>query len=154
MRGNYERTLDWALRHRRIMVGVIFATIALNIFLYIVIPKGLFPQQDTVQLRGGIRGDAASSFQLMKGKLQEVAAIIQADPAVDTVTGSVGSGGFGPSGGPSANVTVALKPLKERRISADRVIARLRPRLAQVAGVNTFLQAIQDFGGGGGRSAN
>jgi multidrug efflux pump len=108
-------------------------------------------------LRGGIRGDAASSFQLMKGKLQEVAAIIRADPAVDTVTGSVGSGGFGPGGGgagASANVTIALKPLKVRRISADHVIARLRPKLAQVAGVNTFLQAIQDFGGPGGRSAN
>jgi multidrug efflux pump len=157
MRSNYERTLDWALRHRRIMVGVIFATIALNIFLYIVIPKGLFPQQDTGQLRGGIRGDAASSFQLMKGKLQEVAAIIQADPAVDTVTGSVGSGGFGPSGGggANANVTIALKPLKERHnVSADHVIARLRPQLAHVAGVNTFLQAIQDFGGPGGRSGN
>jgi multidrug efflux pump len=156
LRGNYARTLDWALRHRRIMVSVIFATIALNIFLYIVIPKGLFPQQDTGQLRGGIRGDASSSFQLMKSKLQEVAAIVQADPAVETVTGSVGSGGFGPNGGggASANITVALKPLKERGISADHVIARLRPQLARVAGVNTFLQAIQDFGGPGGRSGN
>jgi multidrug efflux pump len=157
MRDNYARTLDWALRHRRVMVFIFFATIGLNIFLYIVIPKGLFPQQDTGQLRGGIRGDAASSFQLMKAKLQEVAAIIQADPAVDTVTGSVGSGGFGPGGGgggASANVTIALKPLKERRISADHVIARLRPQLARVAGVNTFLQAIQDFGGPGGRSGN
>jgi multidrug efflux pump len=156
LRGNYARTLDWALRHRRIMVSIIFATIALNVFLYIVIPKGLFPQQDTGQLRGGIRGDASSSFQLMKGKLQEVAAIVQADPAVETVTGSVGSGGFGPSGGggASANITVALKPLKERHISADHVIARLRPQLAHVAGVNTFLQAIQDFNGPGGRSSN
>jgi multidrug efflux pump len=156
LRGNYARTLDWALRHRRIMVSIIFATIALNVFLYIVIPKGLFPQQDTGQLRGGIRGDASSSFQLMKSKLQEVAAIVQADPAVETVTGSVGSGGFGPSGGggASANITVALKPLKQRGISADHVIARLRPQLAHVAGVNTFLQAIQDFGGPGGRSAN
>ncbi len=157
LRESYARTLDWALRHRRFMVIVIFATIGLNVFLYIVIPKGLFPQQDTGQLRGGIRGDAASSFQLMKSKLQEVAAIIQADPAVATVTGSVGAGGFGPGGGgagASANVTVALKPLKQRRISADHVIARLRPQLARVAGVNTFLQAVQDFGGPGGRSAN
>jgi multidrug efflux pump len=157
MRDNYARTLDWALRHRRVMVFIFFATIGLNIFLYIVIPKGLFPQQDTGQLRGGIRGDAASSFQLMKRKLQEVAAIIQADPAVDTVTGSVGSGGFGPGGGgagAAANVTIALKPLKVRRITADHVIARLRPQLAQVSGANTFLQAIQDFGGPGGRSGN
>jgi multidrug efflux pump len=156
LRGNYAKTLDWALRHRRIMVSIFWLTIALNIGLYFVIPKGFFPQQDTGQLQGGIRGDASSSFQLMKGKLQEVAAIIQADPAVSTVTGSVGAGGFGPSGGggANANVTVALKPLKVRRISADQVIARLRPKLARVTGVATFLQAVQDIGGGGGRSSN
>jgi len=151
-RRSYESTLDWALNHRRIMLTILLMTIALNFYLYIAIPKGFFPQQDTGQLQGGIRGDAASSFQLMKAKLQEVAAIIQADPAVNTVTGSVGSGGFGPSGsgGASANVTIALKPLKERNISADLVIARLRPKLARVAGVGAFLQAVQDIGGGGG----
>jgi multidrug efflux pump len=154
-RRNYESTLDWALRHRRIMISIFWATIVLNFFLAFMIPKGFFPQQDTGQLRGGIRGDSASSFQMMKGKLQEVAAIIQADPAVATVTGSVGSGGFGPfgGGGASANVTVGLKPLKERRISADLIIARLRPKLARVKGVASFLQAVQDIGGGG-RSAN
>jgi len=156
LRHNYATTLDWALNHRRIMVTLLLATIALNIFLYIVIPKGFMPQQDTGQLQGGIRGDAASSFQLMKAKLQEVAAIVQADPAVATVTGSVGSGGFGPfgGGGGSANITVALKPLKQRKITADLVIARLRPQLARVSGVGSFLQAVQDLGGGGGRSAN
>jgi multidrug efflux pump len=156
LRSNYVRTLDWALRHRRIMVTILLATIALNVYLYIAIPKGFFPQQDTGQLQGGIRGDAASSFQLMKRKLTEVAAIVQADPAVATVTGSVGAGGYGPfgGGGASANVTVALKPLEVRHTSADQVIARLRPKLARVAGVNAFLQAVQDFGGGGGRTAN
>jgi multidrug efflux pump len=156
LRANYAKTLDWSLHHRRIMVSIFWLTIALNIGLYFVIPKGFFPQQDTGQLQGGIRGDASSSFQLMKGKLQQVAAIIQADPAVSTVTGSVGAGGFGPSGGggASANVTVALKPLKVRNISADQVIARLRPKMASVTGVATFLQAVQDIGGGGGRSAN
>ncbi|HEX3950469.1 MAG TPA: efflux RND transporter permease subunit [Steroidobacteraceae bacterium] len=154
-RHNYEHTLDWALRHRRIMISIFWATIVLNIFLMYEIPKGFFPQQDTGQLRGGIRGDSASSFQMMKAKLQEVAAIIQADPAVATVTGSVGGGGFGPfgGGGASANVTVGLKPLKERRISADLIIARLRPKLSRVKGVASFLQAVQDIGGGG-RSAN
>jgi multidrug efflux pump len=156
LRRNYERTLDWALGHRRIMMWVLCATIGLNIYLYIVIPKGFFPQQDTGQLQGGIRGDASSSFQLMKRKLQEVAAIIQADPAVNTVTGSVGGGGFGPGSGgtANANVTVALKPLAVRHVSADLVIARLRPKLNKVTGVATFLQAVQDIGGGGGRSAN
>jgi multidrug efflux pump len=155
LRGGYERTLDWALHHRGLMMLVLFATIGLNVYLYIVIPKGFFPQQDTGQLQGGIRGDASSSFQMMKRKLQEVAAIVQQDPAVNTVTGSVGAGGFGPGGGGArANLTIALKPLAERRISADQIIARLRPKLNQVQGVASFLQAVQDIGGGGGRSAN
>jgi multidrug efflux pump len=137
-------------------VFMLCATIVLNGYLYFVIPKGFFPQQDTGQLQGGIRGDAASSFKFMKGKLQEVARIIQADPAVSTVTGSYGGGGFGPGGGggANANVTIALKPLKQRRISADQIIARLRPQLARVSGVSAFLQAVQDIRGGGGRSAN
>jgi multidrug efflux pump len=155
LRQEYLRTLVWALDHRRIMMVIFWGTIGVNIYLYVVIPKGFFPQQDTGQLQGGIRGDATNSFQLMKGKLQQVAAIIQQDPAVSTVTGSVGGGGFGPpSGGPTANVTIALKPLSVRRISADQIIARLRPKLAHVTGVSTFLQAVQDIGGGGGRSAN
>jgi multidrug efflux pump len=154
LRRNYEVTLEWALDHRRIMMMLLLATIALNVYLYAAIPKGFLPQQDTGQLQGGIRGDAASSFQFMKRKLQQVAKIIQNDPAVATVTGSYGGGGFGGGGGgASANVTIALKPLKERGLSADLVIARLRPQLARVSGVNVFLQAVQDFGGGG-RQAN
>jgi multidrug efflux pump len=91
---------------------------------------------------------------LMKRKLKEVAAIIQADPAVKTVTGSVGAGGFGGGGGgANANVTIALQPLASGRASADQIIARLRPKLARVSGVSTFLQAVQDVRGGG-RSAN
>jgi multidrug efflux pump len=154
LRLEYLRTLEWALDHRRIMLSILIATVALNFLMYVIIPKGFFPQQDTGQLQGGIRGDATSSFQLMKTKLNEVAKIIQDDPAVSTVTGSVGGGGFGGGGGPSANVTVALKPLSVRGISADQVIARLRPKLLEVTGVSTYLQAIQDIGGGGGRSAN
>ena len=157
LRRDYERTLGWALDHRRTMLTVLFATIALNVFLYVVIPKGFFPQQDTGQIRGGVRGDATVSFQLMKGKLQQVAAIIQKDPAVLTVTGAVGGGGFGPAGGggSQANLNIALKPLAQRDVSADQVIGRLRPKFSQVAGVQVFLQAVQDFGGGGGgRSAN
>jgi multidrug efflux pump len=154
LRRGYERTLDWALHHPRTIILLLGATIVLNVYLYVVIPKGFFPQQDTGQLQGGIRGDAQTSFQLMKRKLQEVAAIIQADPAVNTVTGSVGGSGFGPSGGSaSANVTIALKPLAERGISADQIIARLRPKLNKVTGVATFLQSVQDIRGGG-RSSN
>ncbi len=154
LRHGYEETLEWALHHPRFMMLLLAATIGLNVYLYIVIPKGFFPQQDTGQLQGGIRGDASSSFQLMKRKLQEVAAIVQSDPAVSTVTGSVGAGGFGGGGGPSANLTIALKPLAAGRVSADKVIARLRPKLRSVEGVSAFIQAVQDIGGGGGRSAN
>jgi multidrug efflux pump len=155
LRRGYVNTLDWALDHPRAMLLMLIATIGLNIYLYVVIPKGLFPQQDTGQLQGGVRGDATSSFQLMKRKLQEAAHIVQQDPAVSTVTGSVGGGGFGPfgGGGANANLTIALKPLSEGRVSADKVIARLRPKLAQVTGVTTFLQAVQDVRTGG-RSAN
>ncbi|MHB8476413.1 MAG: efflux RND transporter permease subunit [Steroidobacteraceae bacterium] len=153
LRRGYERTLDRALNWPRTIMLLLLATFVLNVCLYIVIPKGFFPQQDTGQLQGGIRGDAQSSFQLMKRKLKEVAAIIQADPAVKTITGSVGAGGFGGGGGANANVTVALQPLASGRISADQVIARLRPKLAGVSGVSTFLQAVQDVRGGG-RSAN
>jgi multidrug efflux pump len=138
------------------MMVFLLATVCLNVYLYIVIPKGFMPQQDTGQIFGGIRGDADASFQLMKSKLQEVASILQKDPAVQSVTGTVGGGGFGPGGGggASASVSMTLKPLADRDVSADGVIARLRPKLNQVSGVATFLQAAQDFGGPGGRSAN
>ncbi|HSY97751.1 MAG TPA: efflux RND transporter permease subunit, partial [Steroidobacteraceae bacterium] len=153
LRLGYERTLEVALEWPRTIMLLLLATFVLNVCLYIVIPKGFFPQQDTGQLQGGIRGDAQSSFQLMKRKLKEVAAIIQADPAVKTITGSVGAGGFGGGGGANANVTIALQPLASGRASADQVIARLRPKLARVSGVSAFLQAVQDVRGGG-RSAN
>jgi multidrug efflux pump len=158
LREGYERTLGWSLDHPRLMMIFLLATVCLNVYLYIVIPKGFFPQQDTGQIYGGIRGDATASFQLMKTKLQQVASIIQKDPAVESVTGTVGGGGgFGPGGGgagASASVSMTLKPLKERGIAADGIIARLRPQLNRVTGVATFLQAVQDIGGGGGRSAN
>ena len=154
IRAGYERSLAWALDHPRLMMTFLLATVCLNAYLYIVIPKGFMPQQDTGQIWGGVRGDADASFQLMKAKLQEVAKILQDDPAVQSVTGSVGGSGFGRGGGASANVSLTLKPLADRDASADGVINRLRPKLAQVAGVQTFLQAAQDFGGGGGRSAN
>jgi multidrug efflux pump len=157
LREGYEQTLGWSLDHPRLMMIFLLATVCLNVYLYIVIPKGFFPQQDTGQIFGGIRGDADASFQLMKTKLQQVATILQADPAVDSVTGTVGGGGgFGPGsgGGASASVSMTLKPLSQRDVSADGIIARLRPKLNRVTGVSTFLQAAQDFGGGGGRSAN
>jgi multidrug efflux pump len=153
LRTGYERTLGFALNHPLLMMLSLLMTIILNVYMYVAIPKGFMPQQDTGQLQGGMRGDASASFELIKGKLQLVTKIIQADPAVSTVAGSVGGGGFG--GGASANFQVTLKPLSERKASADQIIARLRPKLNKVDGVITFLQAVQDLGnGGGGRSAN
>jgi multidrug efflux pump len=163
MRRRYERSLDWALNHGPLVILILLLTVGLNVYLYIVVPKGFLPQQDTGQLRGAIRGDASASFQLMKDNLKRVVDIIQKDPAVATVVGSVGGGGGGPGGGgpggggggASGSISVSLKPLSERHESADRVIARLRPKMAQVAGVQAFLQAVQDLGAaGGGRSAN
>ncbi len=155
LRAEYERTLVWVLNHRRLTITVLLTVIALNFYLYVAVAKGFFPQEDTGQLQGGLRADPSASFQLVKGKLQEVARIIQADPAVESVTGSVGGGNFFGGNGTSANVDVTLKPLSERTASADQVIDRLRPELAQVSGVRTFLQSQQDIGGGGGgRSAN
>ena len=148
MRRGYERTLNRALHYPRSMLLLLLVTIGLNAWLFVVIPKGFFPQEDNGQLQAGIRGDAFSSFELMKGKLQWIARIIQQDPAVQSVMGSVGSGS-------SASALVTLRPRAERRVSADQVIARLRPKLAVVSGVATFLQSVQDLGGGGGgRSAN
>ena len=157
LRTGYERTLSWSLEHGRVMLLLLLATIVLNVYLYIAIPKGFFPQQDTGQIRGTMRGDVTSSFQLMKAKLQQVVGIIQRDPAVATVVGTVGGGGGGPfggGGGASASLNITLQPIGTRRISVDRVIARLRPQMAKVTGVNCFLQAVQDIPGGGGRSAN
>src|SRR5439155_5682736 len=110
-------------------------TVGLNVFLYVIVPKGLFPQQDTGRMIGGIRADQAISFQSMKEKLTEFVKIIGEDPAVASVVGFTGggqtNGGF---------VFVALKPIKERNLSADQVIGRLRGKLARVAGARLFLQ--------------
>ncbi len=155
LRVDYEKSLDWALNHRRVMVASLLATIGLSVYLVIVIPKGFMPQQDTGQLQGGIRGDASASFVLIKDKLLQAAKIIEADPAVSKVMGSVGGAGFGPGANASANVSITLKPLSERKASADQVIARLRTQLDKITGARVFLQAQQDLGnGGGGRGAN
>ena len=143
----YARTLEWALRHGRIVMLVLFATIALNVALFVAIPKGFFPQQDTGRLIGGMVGDQSISFQAMSRKMQRFVSIIQHDPAVNTVVGFTGgrqtNSGF---------VFISLKPRAERGLSADRVIARLRPRLSEVPGARLFLQAVQDIRVGGRQS--
>ena len=148
----YASTLRWSLRHGAWVMMALLATVALNVYLYVIIPKGFFPQQDTGQLIGSIQGDQSISFDSMSKKLDQLSAIVQSDPAVQSVVGFTGGGG-GPSGGTnSASVFVSLKPLSARDVSVYQVIARLRSKLATVAGARLFLQASQDIRVGGRQS--
>jgi multidrug efflux pump len=148
----YERTLDWALRHSRLVIVIFLSAIGLNVALFSIIPKGFFPQQDTGRLIGRLQADQSVSFQLMTQKLRQMMAIVQADPAVDHVVGYTGvgsGGGFGQIN--TGSVFVSLKPISQRP-SIDQVIARLRPKLARVPGGRLFLIAIQDIRAGGRQS--
>jgi multidrug efflux pump len=156
MRDFYGRTLNSALDNPRAVMIVLAATVALNLYLYSIVPKGFFPQQDTGTLVGNLRADQSISFQAMSRKLRDVQAIVQTDPAVQDVVGFTGGGGGGPGGAGgatnTANLFVGLKPLAQRKVGSDRVIARLRMKLAQVTGVRLFLQAVQDIRAGGRQS--
>ncbi|MEP7070113.1 MAG: efflux RND transporter permease subunit, partial [Usitatibacter sp.] len=140
----YERSLGWALRFPLIMLAVFLGTLALSAYLYVNIPKGFFPQQDTGRLIGFVRADQSISFQAMKVKLNNLAAIVMADPAVESVTAFTGGGQRN-----SAQMFIALKPLKQRDASLDQILARLRPKLSKEPGANLFLNPIQDLRGGG-----
>jgi len=147
MQRGYEHTLGWSLRHPRLILLVLIATIGLNVWLYVIIPKGFFPQQDTGRMVGGIQADQSTSFQAMKGKFSEMMKIVGENPAVDGVVGFTGgrqtNSGF---------MYVQLKSKPGRHISADQVIQQLRGPLSDVAGVRTFLQAVQDIRVGGRQS--
>ena len=146
----YEACLDWSLHMRWLVMLVLAVVIGLNVYLFIKVPKGYFPQQDSGQINGGIRADQSISFQAMQGKLKELVDIIHADPAVDTVVGFTGGGRSG-----GGFVFVNLKPLAQRPdgVGGQAVIARLRPQLARVTGVSLFLNTVQDFRGSG-RASN
>lgn len=147
MAGGYQRSLDVILRHPRVTVVVLLGVIFLNFKLYAIVPSGFFPQQDTGRIQGSIQADQAVSFQAMRPKLATYIDIIGQDPAVAAVTGFTGggqrNGGF---------MFISLKPLEERKVSADDVINRLRPKIAKVAGSSLFLQAAQDIRSGGRES--
>jgi len=147
----YDRTLSWALRHPLIMITVTFATIALNIYLYMIVPKGFFPQQDTGRLAGSIVASQDISFAAMRQKLQDLVDIVGADPAVESVLGFTGGGWAGTRN--TGRVFAALKPLDERKLSVDQVIARLRGKLSKVPGAALYLQAVQDVRMGGRSSS-
>jgi multidrug efflux pump len=146
----YEHALDWALDSKLLVMLILAFVVGLNVYLFSAAPKGFFPQQDTGQINGGMRADQSISFQAMQGKLRQLVGIIKSDPAVDTVVGFTGGsragGGF---------MFMNLKPASERAKgeSGQAVIARLRPRLARVTGVQLFLNPVQDLRMGG-RSSN
>jgi multidrug efflux pump len=138
----YEVSLSFMLRHSACTLALALFTIGLNLYLVTVIPKGFFPQQDVGRLAGAIQADQGMSFQTMRTRLGQIVEIVQADPAVASVVGFTG-GGAGTTTN-TGRLFVSLKPLEERRVMADQVIARLRPQLARVPGATLYLQATQD----------
>jgi multidrug efflux pump len=143
--GQYQRALEWVLRHQRFTLGVACATLVTTVVLFVAIPKGFFPQQDSGRLNGAIQADQDTSFQAMRVKLRAFARILQEDPAVDHVMAQVGGGGVTNTG----RVFMSLKPKEQRHLTADQVIARLRGKLARVPGAALFLQPVQDLRIGG-----
>ncbi len=142
---SYAAALRWVLRHQALILLVTVGTACLSVYLYIIVPKGFFPQQDTSRLGGSIQAEQDISFQAIRQKMNDYVAIIMNDPAVDTVTGFVGGGGTANTG----RMFIMLKPLDVRKVSADQVIARLRSKLAHVPGATLYLQSAQDLQIGG-----
>ena len=145
----YERSLTVVLRHPAITLVMLLLTIALNIYLFIIVPKGFFPQQDNGTIMGGIQGSQDASFPSMQSAAVRFVRAITNDPAVQNVVAFTGGGGAANSG----FVFLALKPLEERKVGADQVIARLRPKFGAVPGASLFLQAGQDLRIGGRQSS-
>jgi multidrug efflux pump len=147
MLGSYEDILSWVLEHPPIVLLVTLATIGFTIYLYVVVPKGFFPQQDVGRLSGSIVGDQDISFQAMRDKMAQFINIVLSDPAVDAVAGFTGGGTAN-----RGNMFISLKPLAQRKSSADQVINRLRPKLARIPAATLYLQAQQDVRVGGRQS--
>ncbi|WP_428491987.1 efflux RND transporter permease subunit [Rhodopila sp.] len=148
----YGQTLAWSLRHSFVVLLVLLLTVVLNVALYVIVPKGFFPQQDTGRMIGRLQADQSISFQAMQQKLSDLARIVQHDPAVQSVVGFTGSGGGGGAAQTNTgSVFVALKPLAQRD-GVDAVMSRLRRKLAVVPGARLFLVPIQDINVGGRQS--
>ena len=141
----YDLSLRWVLRHQFLILLVTIGTVCLNVYLFWATPKGFFPQQDTGRLNGMIQGDQDLSFAAMSQKMRVFTDIVAKDPAVDSVTSFTGGG----SGGSTARMFAQLKPLNERKLSADQVIGRIRKASSHVPGAALYLQAVQDLTVGG-----
>jgi multidrug efflux pump len=149
--GVYERSLRWAIDNPGTIIFILFVTVCLNVYLFIIVPKGFFPQQDTGRMMGGIRGDQSISFQAMEKKFRQFMSVVGADPAVESVVGFTG-GGSGRGATNSGFMFVALKPISDRKASSDEVIARLRTKLSGISGARLFLSVPQDIRAGGRQS--
>ncbi|MGC5698613.1 efflux RND transporter permease subunit [Pseudomonas sp. NFXW11] len=147
MVGKYASSLDWVLRHKRLTLFSLLLTIGVNVALYVVVPKTFLPQQDTGQLIGFVRGDDGLSFSVMQPKMETFRRAVLKDPAVESVAGFIG----GNNGTNNAFMLVRLKPIKERNISAQKVIERMRKEMPKVPGAQLMLMADQDLQFGGGR---
>ena len=145
----YEGSLGWVLDHPALLLVLFLCTLGLNVFLIAKVPKGFFPQQDTGAMSGGMQGPQDTSFYAMRDAVQHSVSIIKADPGVENVMGFTGGQGAANTG----FTFIALKPLNVRKVSAEQILNRLRPKLAQVSGAATFLQPVQDIRIGGRQSS-
>jgi multidrug efflux pump len=145
----YSSALQVVLKHSALTMVVMVLTIGVNVYLYIKIPKGFFPQQDTGRLQGQIQGQQHISFAALSEKVRWFEAQVRSDPDVDSVDTSIGAGGFGRGGGNSAQLFCQLKPIGERTATADEVITRLRRKTSGMPGAQLFLQSNQDIRIGG-----
>jgi multidrug efflux pump len=144
--GLYSRTLRWSLKHSFLTIMVLITTVVMTIVLFIIIPKGFFPEQDTGRMFGFIQADQSISFQRMSQKLRDYVNIIKTDPDVDEVVGFTGAGGGGGNGG---RMFIQLKDLGPRKATTEQIMARLRPKIAKVPGSSLFLMPAQEVRVGG-----
>jgi multidrug efflux pump len=147
LQNGYQHSLSWALQHRRLMMLLLAACVGLNIYLYIIVPKGFFPTQDTGRISGSLQTDQSTSFQSLQSKLHEIAGILGQDPQITTVVGF--AGGQSSSG----QLFAVLTAPDQRQEKVGEITRRLREKLANIAGANLFLQPVQELRIGGRGSA-
>ena len=147
LHARYESSLRWAIKHSRIMLAVTLATVVVNVLLFIRVPKGFFPEQDTGRITGSIQAAQDTSYQSMSGKLAKIVAIIKQDPDVEYVIGFTGGGGGSTTN--TARMFISLKPFAKRKATANDIIKRLRGKISSIPGAPTFLQPVQDLRVGG-----
>jgi len=146
----YEKALDWSLETQPVALAILVAAVVLTAYLYVVIPKGFFPQQDTGLITGAMQADQSSSFQIARTRLTRFVNIIRRDPSVQSVVGFTGGSGRGGGGG--GFVSISLEPRGERHETSDQFIARMTRRFSSVSGASLFLNAVQDVRAGGRQS--